>query len=107
MLCGEWARGCRELVRPTRLIRWKRLCLSVLSSLDDTVFPLMHRVILQAISSKWPDLALDPADNVFMQGGESRGVYAQLPLGVARPKSKEDVMGCAKRVGISDSGLRN
>jgi len=85
-----------------RAIAGERLCLSVLSSLDDTVFPLMHRVILQAISTKWPDLALDPADNVFMQGGESRGVYAQLPLGVARPKSKEDVMGCAKRVIFSE-----
>ena len=81
-----------------RTIAGERLCLSVLSSLDDTVFPLMHRVILQAINTKWPDLALDPADNVFVQHGVSKGAYAVLPLGVVCLKDEEDAIGCAKRV---------
>jgi len=81
-----------------RAIAGERLCLSVLSSLDDTVFPLMHRVVLHAISVKWPDLALEPASDVYQQGGESRGSYAMLPLGVNRPKHREDVVGCARRV---------
>jgi hypothetical protein len=77
-----------------RAIAGERLCLSVLSSLDDTVFPLMHRVVLQAVSTRWPNLAHDSADDVFVQGGESRGVYAQLPLGVVRLKDEEDAIGC-------------
>ena len=77
-----------------RAIAGERLCLSVLSSLDDTVFPLMHRVVLQAVSTRWPNLAHDSADDVFVQGGESRGVYAQLPLGVVCLKDEEDAIGC-------------
>jgi len=85
-----------------RAIAGERLCLSVLSSLDDTVFPLMHRVVLQAISTKWPTLALHhPAHDVFMQDGVEKGAYAVLPLGPVRLEDEEDAVGCAKRV-ISD-----
>ena len=38
----------------------EHLCLSVLSSLDDTISPLMHKVILHAISQKWPELHAEP-----------------------------------------------
>jgi len=85
-----------------RAIAGERLCLSVLSSLDDTVFPLMHRVILRAISVKWPDL--EPAHDVFMQDGVEKGAYAVLPLsglcltGLTGLTDDEDAIGCAKRL---------
>jgi hypothetical protein len=85
-----------------RSMAGEHLCVAVLSSLDDTVFPLMHRVILHAISVKWPNLSDEPAEGVYVKGGQSLGSYAMLPLSTARPKQKEDVIGCAKRVIFSE-----
>jgi hypothetical protein len=79
-------------------IAGERLCLAVLSSLDDSVFPLMHRVVLHAISKKWTALADDPVDDVYVRDGVSLGKYALLPINAQRPKNKEDVNECAKRI---------
>ena len=62
-----------------RSIAGERLCLSVLSSIDDSVFLLMHRVVLLA---KWPALADDSVDDVYVRDGVSLGRYALLPINV-------------------------
>jgi hypothetical protein len=78
-----------------RTIAGERLCVAVMSSLDDVVFPLMHRAVLDAIAIKWP--TLEPADNVYTFGGTARGDYAVLPLATFRPKGRESVDCTAKK----------
>ena len=85
-----------------RTIAGERLCVAVMSSLDDVVFPLMHRAVLDSIAIKYP--TLEPVDNVYTlggpvaEGGTALGAYALLPLPTSRPRSRESVEGCAKRV---------
>jgi hypothetical protein len=81
-----------------RSMAGEQLCLTVLSGLDDVAFPLIHRIILHCIQTKWPELADTPLDDVFVRNGTSLGSYALLPMNSVRPKMKEDVTGCAKRV---------
>ena len=81
-----------------RAIAGERLCVSVLSSLEDSCFPLMQRIVLHAIIAKWPQLDQEPADNVYVKDGQAVGNYARLPINAARPKNKEEVSECASRI---------
>jgi hypothetical protein len=63
-----------------RCIAGERLCISVLSSLDDTCFPLMHKVVLNSIILKWPDIHLETVDNVYTSDNRSFGTYVRIPL---------------------------
>ena len=65
----------------------------------------MHRVILHAIAKKWPDLGstdTPPVEGIYERDGASIGSYAMLPMNTVRPKMKEDVIGCARRVLFSE-----
>ena len=58
----------------------------------------MHKVTLHAISKKWPELHTEPVPDVYVRDGVSLGSYALLPINAQRPKNKEDVNECAKRI---------
>ena len=81
-----------------RGIAGERLCTTVLSSLEDSCFPLMQKIILHAIIAKWPDLEDEAVDGIYMKNNEAVGNYARLPINAARPKNKEQVSECAARI---------
>jgi hypothetical protein len=91
-----------------RSIAGERLCLAVLSSLEDSIFPLIHRLVVKAVKTKWP--RLEPCDeSVYEVKGRSVGTYARLPIEqktTNRPnvRNNETPNKCAARVLIENIG---
>ena len=77
----------------------ERLCLAVFSSLEDSVFPLMHKIITNAVKSRWSNL--EQYDGIVHQvNNVPVGHYTKLPIegSKTRPKMKEDGKECALRI---------
>ena len=76
----------------------EKLCLAVMSSLEDVCFPLMHKIVLRAIMKKWPDLE-EYEGAVFTNKGVTIGRYTKINLrSVAALARGEDARACGRRV---------
>lgn len=77
----------------------EKLCLSMLTGLEDVCFPLMHKIVLQAIKKKWPDLEeCEESGEVYVEDNVSKGSYAKLTLrSVITRARNEDMAECVKR----------
>lgn len=77
----------------------ERLCLAMLTGLEDVCFPLMHRIVLQAIKKKWIDLEeCEESQEVYVEDNVSKGRYAKLSLrSVITRARNEDISECVKR----------
>ena len=76
------------------------LCWTMLSTLEDSCFPLMHRVVLQAVRKRWPSLETGEEDHqAYEVEGAFFGAYGKLTLRtIATIARGEDARTCAKRV---------
>jgi hypothetical protein len=87
-----------------RSVAGERLTLAMLSGLEDVVFPLMHKMVLQSIKQRWSeggDIAQYRADGFR---GHTPGRYAKLPLDKRasyRQRKDETIVECGVRV-LSD-----
>jgi hypothetical protein len=81
------------------MVPGERLCLAVLSTLEDACFPLMHKIVLTAVKKRWPDLEEYDGPPVYTEDGVSYGSYAKLSLrSVAALARGEDARTCGRRV---------
>jgi hypothetical protein len=85
-----------------RSVAGERITLAMLSSLEDMVFPLMHKIVLQSVKQRWGDdqgnLDEHRADGFK---GHTPGRYAKLPVdkkNAYRQKKDESVAECGVRV---------
>ena len=85
-----------------RSVAGERLCLAVLSSLEDSIFPLTHRIVVNAVRSRWPNL--EACDEVVHESrGRPAGRYAKLPVeqkATNRPnvRNNETIVKCGARI---------
>ena len=85
-----------------RSVAGERLCLAVLSSLEDSIFPLTHRIVVNAVRSRWANL--EACDEVVHESrGRPSGRYAKLPVeqkATNRPnvRNNETIVKCGARI---------
>lgn len=86
-----------------RSVAGERLSLAMLSGIEDMVFPLMHRIVLKSIVSKWTGQEGENIDRYRIDGfrGLTPGRYAKLPLEKKpsyRQKKDETIIECGVRI---------
>jgi hypothetical protein len=85
-----------------RSVAGERITLAMLSSLEDMIFPLMHKIVLQSIKQRWGD-DQGVLDELRADGfkNQNPGRYAKLPIdkkNAYRQKKDESVADCGVRV---------
>jgi hypothetical protein len=84
-----------------RSVAGERLALAMLSSLEDSVFPLMHKIVLQSIKQRWGGGEGIHQHRIDGFRDHSPGRYAKLTLekrGSYRQKKDETMVECGVRV---------
>ena len=84
-----------------RSVAGERIALAMLSSLEDTIFPLMHKIVLQSIKERWAGEEGIEEHRVDGFRDHYPGRYAKLPLekrAAYRQKKDETLIECGVRV---------
>lgn len=86
-----------------RSVAGERLCVAMLSGIEDSVFPLIHKILLKSIVKRWTGPEGEGIDQYRADGfrGFTPGRYAKLPLEKKpsyRQKKEESIMECGVRV---------
>jgi hypothetical protein len=82
-----------------KMVAGERLCVTILTGLEDVCFPLMHKIVLLAVKKKWRNLEqCEESDDVYVEDNVPKGRYAKLSLrSVVTRGRNEEVAECVRK----------